>query len=113
MVMRDDVIDWLMSGDPVIRWQTMRDLLEQPESEWQAERARVADSGWGLEFANRLGMDDNWPPGRWTDTVWTLLTLMDCGMPPNHPEISRAARQFVNRSLTQDRVEDERWLSTR
>ena len=28
---RDDpVIEWLLDGDPVIRWQVMRDLLDEP-----------------------------------------------------------------------------------
>ena len=25
------VIDWLMEGDPVIRWQVQRDLLDEPK----------------------------------------------------------------------------------
>ena len=36
-----DVLDWLLAGDPAIRWQVMRDLLDRPEAEWRAERARV------------------------------------------------------------------------
>lgn len=35
------VIDWLLNSDPSIRWQVMRDLLDVPESEWTAERAKV------------------------------------------------------------------------
>ena len=33
----DDVIAWLMDGDPAIRWQTLRHLLDAPSYEWQAE----------------------------------------------------------------------------
>ena len=33
----DDVIGWLMDGDPAIRWQTLRHLLDAPSYEWQAE----------------------------------------------------------------------------
>jgi hypothetical protein len=30
---RDDVITWLLDGDPSIRWQVMRDLMGAGESE--------------------------------------------------------------------------------
>jgi hypothetical protein len=39
------VIDWLLDSDPSIRWQVMRDLLDAPESEWTAERAKVETGG--------------------------------------------------------------------
>ena len=41
------VYDWLLDGDPAVRWQVMRDLLDAPEEEWSAERAKVATEGWG------------------------------------------------------------------
>ena len=47
------VIDWLLEGDPAIRWQAMRDLLDEPSSVWEAERARTADEGWVAELLAR------------------------------------------------------------
>lgn len=44
------VIDWLLDADPSIRWQTMRDLLDAPESEWSAERTKVETEGWGARL---------------------------------------------------------------
>jgi len=29
----DGVIQWLLDGDPAIRWQVMRDLLDAPRAE--------------------------------------------------------------------------------
>jgi hypothetical protein len=29
----DAVVDWLLEGDPAIRWQVMRDLLDAPPEE--------------------------------------------------------------------------------
>jgi hypothetical protein len=49
----DAVLDWLLAGDPAIRWQTLRDLQNRP---FQRERRRVATAGWGAR----------------------LLTLQDC-----------------------------------
>ncbi|HLK60479.1 MAG TPA: hypothetical protein VKU00_28210, partial [Chthonomonadaceae bacterium] len=77
---RESVLDWLMEGDPVIRWQTMRDLAGLPADIWEAERRRTVQTGWGAQFLESLRPDGTWPAGRWTDTVWTLLTLMDCGI---------------------------------
>jgi hypothetical protein len=57
------VIDWLLDSehsDPSIRWQVMRDLLDAPRSEWEAERAKVETEGWG---ARLLALEDE--DGRW------------------------------------------------
>lgn len=48
------VIEWLLDADPAIRWQAMRDLLDAPESAWQAERAKVEHEGWGALRALRV-----------------------------------------------------------
>lgn len=113
MCTKERVTDWLMEGDPVIRWQTMRDLCGCREEEWQAERRQNVQTGWGARFLESLRPDGTWVPGRWTDTVWTLLMLMDCGLPPDHPPLRSAARQFIERNLTPERAADETWLLTR
>lgn len=110
MAERDSVIDWLMGGDPVIRWQTMRDLSSQSKDVWQVERQRIVQDGWGARFLERLRPDGTWPAGRWTDTVWTLLTLIECGLPPDHLPLHDAAQRFLDRHLTPERAGDEKWL---
>jgi len=107
------VPDWLMQGDPVIRWQTMRDLLGRPENEWQPEREKIPNTGWGAQFLAALRPDGTWPPGRWTDTVWTLLTLIDCGMPADQARVRNSAQRFMESHLTPERASDEKWLMTR
>jgi len=109
----NDTIEWLIDGDPVIQWQTMRELLHEPEIAWQAERRRIPECGWGKGFIEALRPDGNWPPGRWTDTVWTLLVIMDCGMLPDQPQILAAAQKFIDRNLTPEHAVDEKWLTTR
>lgn len=105
-----DPIEWLMQGDPAIRWQVMRDLLDCPEPEYQAERQKIATESWGGQFLSALDETGNWPKGRWTDTVWTLLQLMDLGFPPDHPQVRQAAHGFIDRNLT---GKDEKWLLER
>lgn len=106
-------VDWLMAGDPVIRWQSMRDLCDAPPEDWQSERQLTTQFGWGALFLEKLGLDLQWPEGRWTGTVWTFLTVMDCGLPPDHPQLQTAARQFIDRMLPPERAFNADWLMTR
>ena len=81
----DAVIEWLLEGDPVIRWQVMRDLLDEPAEAWEAERCRTVESGWVAEMLERQAPNGSWPKGRWTDSTWALLLLVACGLPEDHP----------------------------
>lgn len=54
----NELTDWLLEGDPAIRWQTMRDSLAAPAAEWQMEREQVASIGWAArEILFRDGTD--------------------------------------------------------
>lgn len=98
----DDVTTWLMDGDPAIRWQTMRDLTDAPAAEVAAERARVAQEGWGRELLDRH-VDGQWaggayfpsrdwqipagvvgdPEGQpWVGTCPTLRVMCELGVDP-------------------------------
>ena len=39
----DATIRWLLEGDPAIRWQVMRDLLDEPAERWEKERRRTTE----------------------------------------------------------------------
>ena len=75
MSQRDDkeTVAWPLDGDPVIRWQTMRDLLDEPAEVWEAERRRVGAEGWSAAMLEHRAADGSWPKGRWTDSPWSLL----------------------------------------
>ena len=91
-----DVIEWLMEGDPAIRWQVMQDLTDAPVDEVGAERARVEREGWGARLLAAEGTDGLWDggacfpagyrggePGQpWTPTMHTLQTLQILGLDP-------------------------------
>jgi len=51
------VIEWLLDSDPSIRWQVMRDLLGEPDSDVARERSRVAVEGWGARLLDLQGAD--------------------------------------------------------
>lgn len=96
---RDAIIDWLLAGDPAIRWQTLRDLLEAPAHEVHAERQRVAREGWGAGLLARQRADGTWGQGEaedggWMITIRTLTLLKDMGADPADPAV-RAAIERV------------------
>jgi len=58
-----DVTDWLLDGDPAIRWQVMRDLTDAPAGLVAAERVRVASEGWGARLLALQQSHGQWPAG--------------------------------------------------
>ena len=99
------VIDWLLEGDPAIRWQVLRDLTDASADEVAAERARVEHEGWAARLLALEGADGLWEggacfpaaytggePGQpWTATMHTLQTLQLFGLDP----ASEAARRAI------------------
>ncbi len=94
-----NVIDWLLDSDPAIRWQVMRDLLDEADDSVSAERRRVASEGWGSRLLGLRDPDGQWAggafwpkegpsgPGQpWTATLFTLVLLKDLGLDPTIPE---------------------------
>ncbi len=82
----DDVVSWLLDGDPAIRWQTLRDLTSASPATVARERARVTTEGWGAELLERQELDGTWGGGlygpKWTSTTYTLLLLRRFGLEP-------------------------------
>ncbi len=102
-----EVLEWLLAGDPAIRWQVQRDLLDAPEPEWQAERARVETEGWGKQLLGLEDADGQWAGGSfvpagfegseweqvgqpWTATTYALTQLREFGLDPRSERAQRA-----------------------
>jgi hypothetical protein len=99
----ESVIDWLLDGDPAIRWQTMSDLLDPAPSDVAAERAEVERQGWGARLLAVQDPDGLWAggacfpasyrgadPGQpWTATMHTLQTLQLLGLDPHSESAHR------------------------
>jgi hypothetical protein len=108
------VTDWLLEGDPAIRWQVLADLLGAPAEQVATERGRVETEGWGARLLALRDPDGQWAGGAcfpryvvddwragiqpdfsasqpWTATLPTLMLLRDLGLDP----ASRAARETV------------------
>src|SRR5215813_5542651 len=102
------VTDWLLDSDPAIRWQVLRDLAHAPAEVVAAERARVANEGWGARLLALQGDDGQWAGGAcfpsrsfdqfdgsqgqpWTATLPTLQLLCDFGVDPSAERVHRSA----------------------
>lgn len=106
------VLDWLLDSDPSIRWQVLQDLAAAPADVVAAERARVADEGWGARLLKLRGENGQWAggayfPGQggdsdigppdgageggqpWTATTYSLLQLRDFGVDPGGDHVRR------------------------
>jgi hypothetical protein len=59
----DPVVQWLLQGDPAIRWPVLRDIVDAPQSEVVAERARVEHQGWGARLLGLRAPDGQWADG--------------------------------------------------
>jgi hypothetical protein len=106
--MPDDgaLIVWLLGSDPSIRWQVMRDLLDAPEPQWAAERAKVETEGWGARLLSHQDEDGQWAGGAfvpagfdwqewktkgqpWTATCFALTQLREFGLDPSSDRAQR------------------------
>ncbi len=88
------VIEWLLDGDPSIRWQVMQDLLSAPAAEVAAARALVATAGWGAQLLARQDADGRWGGAAWNrgwdSTMHVLMLLRDLGLDPASDQAQRA-----------------------
>lgn len=84
--------DWLLEGDPAVRWRVLRDL-DGADREAAHERERVGTEGWGARLLAAQDPDGGWGDGvyspKWTSTTYTLLHLLWLGLPPGHPAALR------------------------
>ena len=100
-------VEWLLDSDPAIRWQVLRDVVDAPAEVVAAERARVANEGWGARLLGLQGDDGQWAGGAcfparsvnwraenqgqpWTATLPTLQLLREFGIDPSSDQVRRS-----------------------
>src|SRR2546425_1173536 len=108
----DKTIQWLLDGDPAIRWQTLRDLVGATSRIVERERSKVAREGWGARLLARQDREGTWAGGRssdgglyspkWTSTTYTMLLLRDFGLPASNRQARRACALLLDRGLQRD-----------
>lgn len=93
----DDVLQYLLDGDPAIRWQALHDLTDAPPAIVAEARREVAARGWGARLLAEQAQDGSWDGGTyrpgwvdddrpffdaWTATHFSLQALMEYGLDP-------------------------------
>lgn len=99
-------IDWLLAGDPVVRWQVMRDLLSQPAAVYEHEQQRITREGWGRTLLNHQDEAGTWGQGlynpKWISTTYTLELLRRLGLPAENPQARRGAQLLLESGFRAD-----------
>jgi hypothetical protein len=92
---RESVIHWLLDSDPSIRWQVMRDLMDESPEVVASERSRIGSEGWGSRLLELQRPDGQWAGGPcmtpgWKATTDTLVLLSHLGLSPTSEHARRA-----------------------
>ncbi|AVX05004.1 hypothetical protein MXMO3_02492 [Maritalea myrionectae] len=100
---QDEIIDWLLVGDPAIQYQTYRDLLdiERPDI-----RARIAREGWGAQYLAARKPDGVWGDRfyqpKWISSHYTLLDLKLLNIAPDHDP----SRDSIRKIFAEQKADD-------
>jgi hypothetical protein len=96
--MDEEVLAWLLGGDPAVRWRVMRDFTSATDDEVAGERERVATEGWGARLLAEQRPDGGWGEGdyspKWTSTTYTMLHLLWLGLPAGHDAVLRGCERL-------------------
>jgi hypothetical protein len=105
-------IQWLLDGDPAIRWQALLDLVGAGERTVERERRRVAREGWGARLLARQDPQGTWAGGlssdgglyspKWTSTTYTMLMLRDFGLPATNRRARTACTLLLDGGFQRD-----------
>ena len=106
MLPDEEIIKWLLDGDPAVCWQVQRDLLDEPASLYQATQARVASEGWGAQFLALQDPEGTWAGGlygpKWQSTTYTMLTLRRLGLPHDNPQAQLGCKRLLDGGFMPD-----------
>jgi len=96
----DKILDWLLSGDVSIVYQTRRDLLGEKGKGLNKIQERIATEGWGKQFLANRGKNGQWGKGfylpKWTSTHYTLLDIKNLGFPKGNEAINESIELVLN-----------------
>jgi hypothetical protein len=100
------ILSWLLEGDHSIRWQVQRDLLDEPPQVYEAERERIAETGWGAQLLALQEPDGRWGGGlyspKWISTTYSLLALRILGLPAANHQAQIGCRLLLEHGLFPD-----------
>ncbi|PWU09797.1 MAG: hypothetical protein C5B51_05530 [Terriglobia bacterium] len=103
---RDPVLEWLLEGDPAIRWQALRDLGDAGARTVSREQRRVAAEGWGAYLLRLQDADGRWGGGiynpKWISTTYTMQLLRSFGLPFGQAQALRGCAHLLDTGFSDD-----------
>ncbi|MCH8905708.1 MAG: hypothetical protein IH840_01360 [Candidatus Heimdallarchaeota archaeon] len=102
-----EVINWLLNGDPVIRYQVHRDLLESGKEDLARSRLQIEiEDGWFQQISSFQGEDMTWghhiADHAWKGTLWVLNLLRRFSVPYEIVNFKEAVNLLINEGLQRD-----------
>ena len=102
----DEIITWLLQGDPCVRWQVQRDLLGQIPDSYNKTRNLIEQEGWGKELLSKQDAIGTWGNGfyspKWISTHYTLLSLKRLGLPQNNSQAIKGCLLYLDRAFYEE-----------
>lgn len=98
--MNDQIISWLLEGDPSIQYQTHRDLLGQDKKQLQK---KIEKEGWGAKYLSKQNQNGHWGLAfyqpKWTSTHYTLLELKNLNISPAVKQIKTTINSVLQKEM--------------
>jgi len=102
----DKIINWLLNGDPSIRWQVHADLLYSDQQTIRKERKKITHEGWGARLLSLQDEAGTWANAlyspKWISTTYTLLLLRRLGLDPDNQQAQKGAMILLNKGFYKD-----------
>lgn len=106
MKAKNPIIDWLLNGDPSIRWQTLKALTDSSKTKIIAERKKIDLEGWGAKLLSYQNTDGKWADSlynrKWISTTYTMMLLKNLGLVPRHKQALKACKILLDEGIYDD-----------
>jgi hypothetical protein len=100
-IKRDEIVHWLISGDPCVRWQVQRDLIGEPPEIYAKTRKKSEKEGWGNRLLEHQDTVGTWGGGfyspKWISTHYTLICLSRLGIPQDNLQALKGCQVYLDR----------------
>ncbi|MEJ2617565.1 MAG: hypothetical protein P8Z35_21605, partial [Ignavibacteriaceae bacterium] len=104
--MSPDVLEWLLKGDPSIRWQVLNDLVKADKKLIEKERARISIEGWGAKLLSYQDNEGTWAQSlysrKWISSTYSMLLLRRLGLPKNNKNALKACNILWEKGIFKD-----------
>ncbi len=100
------IIDWLLKGDPSIRWQVLNDILAADIKIINKERNLISKEGWGAKLLSFQDNEGTWAQSlysrKWISTTYSMLLLKRLGLPKNNKQALKACSLLWEKGKYED-----------